>query len=123
MTFAGIVACQIGTAIAARTERVSLRSIGFFSNRLLLWGIASEIAFTAALVYAPPLQRRLRHRAARAGRARAARADAVDRLGLGRAAPLVRADASAVMRAPSVGLRFAAERLHEQALEVTDQPL
>jgi magnesium-transporting ATPase (P-type) len=56
MTFAGIVACQIGTAIAARTERVSLRSIGFFSNRLLLWGIASEIVFTAALVYAPPLQ-------------------------------------------------------------------
>ena len=57
MTFAGIVACQIGTAVAARTERVSLRSIGFFSNRLLLWGIASEIVFTAALVYAPPLQR------------------------------------------------------------------
>jgi magnesium-transporting ATPase (P-type) len=57
VTFAGIVACQIGTAIAARTERVSLRSIGFFSNRLLLWGIASEIVFTAALVYAPPLQR------------------------------------------------------------------
>ena len=57
MTFAGIVACQIGTAMAARTERVSLWSIGVFSNRLLLWGIASEIVFTAALVYAPPLQR------------------------------------------------------------------
>jgi magnesium-transporting ATPase (P-type) len=57
MTFAGIVACQIGTAVAARTERVSLRSIGVLSNRLLLWGIASEIAFTALLVYAPPLQR------------------------------------------------------------------
>ncbi len=56
MTFAGIVFCQIGTALAARTDRVSLRSIGFFSNPLLLWGIASEIAFTAALVYAPPLQ-------------------------------------------------------------------
>ncbi len=57
MTFAGIVACQIGTAMAARTERVSLRSIGVFSNRLLLWGIAFEIAFTAALVYTPPLQK------------------------------------------------------------------
>jgi calcium-translocating P-type ATPase len=56
ITFAGIVACQIGTAVAARTERVSLRSIGVFTNRLLLWGIASEIAFTAALVYLPPLQ-------------------------------------------------------------------
>ena len=56
MTFAGIVACQVGTAIAARTEHASLRSIGFFSNRLLLWGIAFEIVFTAALVYVPPLQ-------------------------------------------------------------------
>jgi calcium-translocating P-type ATPase len=56
MTFAGIVACQVGTAIAARTERVSLRSIGFFSNRLLLWGILSELVFAAALIYVPPLQ-------------------------------------------------------------------
>jgi calcium-translocating P-type ATPase len=57
MTFAGIVACQIGTAVAARTERTSLRSVGFFTNRLLLWGIASEIAFASLLIYAPPLQR------------------------------------------------------------------
>ncbi len=57
MTFAGIVACQIGTAVAARTERASLRSVGFFTNRLLLWGIASEIAFTALLIYVPPLQK------------------------------------------------------------------
>jgi calcium-translocating P-type ATPase len=56
MTFLGIVACQIGTALAARTERASLRSVGFFTNPLLLWGIASEIAFAALLVYAPPLQ-------------------------------------------------------------------
>ncbi len=56
MTFLGIVACQIGTAIAARTERASLRSVGFFSNPLLLWGIASEILFAGLLVYAPPFQ-------------------------------------------------------------------
>jgi calcium-translocating P-type ATPase len=56
MTFLGIVACQIGTALAARTERASLRSVGFFTNRLLLWGIASELVFAALLVYAPPLQ-------------------------------------------------------------------
>jgi len=56
MTFAGIVACQIGTALAARTERASLRAIGFFTNRLLLVGIASEIVFTGFLVYAAPLQ-------------------------------------------------------------------
>jgi magnesium-transporting ATPase (P-type) len=56
MTFAGIVACQIGTALAARTERSSLRQVGFFSNPLLLWGIASEIVFLAAIVLLPPLQ-------------------------------------------------------------------
>jgi calcium-translocating P-type ATPase len=56
MTFAGIVACQVGTAWAARTERASLRQIGLFSNPLLLWGIAFELLFTAALIYLPPLQ-------------------------------------------------------------------
>jgi calcium-translocating P-type ATPase len=56
MTFAGIVACQIGTALAARTERASLRSVGFFSNRFLLWAILSEILFAAALIYLPPVQ-------------------------------------------------------------------
>ena len=56
MTFAGIVACQVGTAFAARTERASLRSIGVFSNGLLLIGIAFELAFAAALIYVPALQ-------------------------------------------------------------------
>jgi calcium-translocating P-type ATPase len=56
MTFAGIVACQIGTALAARTERASLRSVGLFSNRMLLWGIASELVFAAAIIYVPFLQ-------------------------------------------------------------------
>jgi calcium-translocating P-type ATPase len=56
MTFAGIVACQVGTAIAARTERASLRSVGFFTNPLLLWGIVFELLFAAALVYVPFLQ-------------------------------------------------------------------
>jgi calcium-translocating P-type ATPase len=56
MTFAGIVACQIGTAVAARTERASLRSIGPVSNPLLLWGIAFELAFAATVIYVPALQ-------------------------------------------------------------------
>ncbi len=56
VTFAGIVACQIGTAFASRTELASLRTIGVFSNRLLLWGILFEVAFAAAVVYLPPLQ-------------------------------------------------------------------
>jgi calcium-translocating P-type ATPase len=56
MTFAGITACQVGTALACRTTHTSLRSIGFGSNRLLLWGIAFELLFAAALIYLPPLQ-------------------------------------------------------------------
>lgn len=56
ITFVGIVACQIGTAFAARTEHASLFTVGVLTNRLLLWGIAFELVFTAAVVYAPPLQ-------------------------------------------------------------------
>ncbi len=56
MTFFSMVACQIGTAFAARTDRASLRSVGVFSNRLLLYGIAFELALAAAIIYVPPLQ-------------------------------------------------------------------
>jgi len=56
ITFAGIVACQIGTAFAARTDRASLRTVGLLSNPLLLWGILFELAFTAAVIYTPWLQ-------------------------------------------------------------------
>ena len=56
MTFLGIVACQIGTAFAARTERASLRSAGVFTNPLLLWGILFEICVAAAVVTVPWLQ-------------------------------------------------------------------
>ncbi len=55
MTFLGIVACQLGTGLAARTERVSLRSVGLLSNPLLLWGFAFEIAFAALLVVVSPV--------------------------------------------------------------------
>jgi magnesium-transporting ATPase (P-type) len=55
-SFAAIVACQVGTAFAARTQRSSLRSIGLTSNPLLLAGIAFELVFAAAVIYLPPLQ-------------------------------------------------------------------
>ena len=54
ITFLGIVACQVGTALAARTERRSLREVGLTTNRLLLWGIAFELLF-AGIVVATPL--------------------------------------------------------------------
>ncbi len=56
LTFVGIVACQVGTAFASRTEHASLRAVGVFSNPLLLAGIAFEVLFTLALVYVPFLQ-------------------------------------------------------------------
>jgi magnesium-transporting ATPase (P-type) len=54
MVFAGIVVCQVGTAMAARTDRVSLFRIGFWSNHLLWEGIAFELLVCAAAVYLPP---------------------------------------------------------------------
>ncbi|CRK51232.1 Calcium-transporting ATPase [Rhodococcus sp. RD6.2] len=57
MTFLGIVACQIGTATAARTRRASLAETGFATNPLLLWGIAFEVCFAALVVTVPVLQR------------------------------------------------------------------
>jgi calcium-translocating P-type ATPase len=56
MTFYSMVVCQIGTAFAARTDRASLRSVGVFSNPLLLWGIAFELVLAAVFVYTPPFQ-------------------------------------------------------------------
>ena len=56
MTFLGIVACQVGTLFAARTDRASLRSVGFLTNRLVLAGIVFELAFSACVIALPPLR-------------------------------------------------------------------
>ncbi|HET9172288.1 MAG TPA: cation-transporting P-type ATPase [Actinospica sp.] len=49
----GIVVCQIGAAFAARTDHASLRSVGVFTNRPLLGGIAVALLFAAIVVYLP----------------------------------------------------------------------
>ncbi len=56
MTFACIVACQVGNAFASRTSRVSVFSVGLFSNRLLNLGVLAAIAILAILIYTPLLQ-------------------------------------------------------------------
>ena len=56
MTFLGLIAGQIGSAFAVRTQRASLRSIGPFSNPHLLGAIVAELALAALFIYAPPLQ-------------------------------------------------------------------
>jgi calcium-translocating P-type ATPase len=56
MTWAGIVACQMGAAFAVRTSHTSLRQVGVLSNRHLLRGVAFALVFAAVIIYAPPLQ-------------------------------------------------------------------
>ncbi|HET7310656.1 MAG TPA: cation-transporting P-type ATPase [Mycobacteriales bacterium] len=58
-TFVGIVACQLGTAWAARRDHARIREIGIFSNRLLIAGVAFEVLFTAIVVATPGLDRAL----------------------------------------------------------------
>ncbi len=53
VTWLGIVACQVGTAFAVRTDHASLRAVGVFSNRLLLAAIGVALVFAAAVVYLP----------------------------------------------------------------------
>ncbi|MDD2337926.1 MAG: cation-translocating P-type ATPase C-terminal domain-containing protein, partial [Geobacteraceae bacterium] len=54
---ASVVTTQIGNAYACRTERTSVFTIGFFSNRFLLVGILVEVALVSLLMYVPPLRR------------------------------------------------------------------
>ena len=56
MTFLGMIAGQIGTAFAVRSQRASLWEVGVFSNPYVLFAIAAELLLAAVFVYAPPLQ-------------------------------------------------------------------
>jgi magnesium-transporting ATPase (P-type) len=57
MATAGIVFSQVGAGFAWRTDRRSVFSIGLLSNRLLLVGVAVELALIAVLTLTPVLQR------------------------------------------------------------------
>jgi magnesium-transporting ATPase (P-type) len=57
MTLAGIVASQIGNVFACRTDRASVFQAGFFANRLVLWGILTEVVLLSLLIYTPFLAR------------------------------------------------------------------
>ncbi len=56
MAYGGIVASQLGNAFTSRTARVSVFSVGLFSNRLLNIGVLVAIAIFMIVVYLPPLQ-------------------------------------------------------------------
>lgn len=55
--FVGIVVMQIANVFACRSEKYSIFKIGFFNNKLILWGIVFEIIFTCAIVYMPFFQK------------------------------------------------------------------
>ena len=57
MTMAGIVMGQVGAGLGWRTNIRSSVSIGLLSNRLLVVGIAVEVAMIFLLAYTPGLER------------------------------------------------------------------
>jgi sodium/potassium-transporting ATPase subunit alpha len=59
ITLASVVFTQIANLVGRRYERRSGLDRGLFQNRLLLAGVALELAFVAAVLYAPPLMRAL----------------------------------------------------------------
>lgn len=56
VTLAAIVAGQDGNVFACRSERVSIFRLGFFSNRLIWFGIATEWMLILSIIYLAPLQ-------------------------------------------------------------------
>ena len=53
VTFAGIVLAQVANVFACRSDRLSVTSLGWFDNRLILWGIAVELAIMGLIAYTP----------------------------------------------------------------------
>ena len=51
--FLGVVAAQIGSAIACRTEVDPIHFMGFFSNRFLWGGMVGMILIALALIFIP----------------------------------------------------------------------
>jgi sodium/potassium-transporting ATPase subunit alpha len=53
VTFAGIVLAQVANVFACRSDRLSATRSGWFSNPLILWGIAVELILLAGMIYTP----------------------------------------------------------------------
>jgi len=51
VTFAGIVLAQVANVFACRSDRLSVTKLGWLTNPLILWGIATELAILALLTY------------------------------------------------------------------------
>lgn len=51
VTFAGIVLAQVANVFACRSERLSVFKLAWFSNPLMVWGIAIELTILALIAY------------------------------------------------------------------------
>lgn len=56
MVFTTLVLSQMGNALAIRSNKLSLFSIGFFSNRLMVNAVLGTVGLQLLLIYLPPLQ-------------------------------------------------------------------
>ena len=53
VTFAGIVAAQVGNVFACRSDRVSAFRLGWFGNPLILVGVSVELTILFTMIYSP----------------------------------------------------------------------
>lgn len=52
--FAGIVVTQVANVFTCRSPVLSITTVGIFSNRLVLIGVAFELALAGFIIYTPP---------------------------------------------------------------------
>ena len=53
VTFAGIVLAQVANVFACRSDHLSVSTLGWRTNPLIVWGILTEIALLALITYTP----------------------------------------------------------------------
>jgi len=53
VTLAGIVLAQVANVFACRSDRLSVTKLGWFTNPLILWGIAIELTILIVIAYTP----------------------------------------------------------------------
>ncbi|MDC8450319.1 MAG: cation transporting ATPase C-terminal domain-containing protein [Nitrospira sp.] len=53
VTFAGIVLAQVANVFACRSDRLSIRRLGWFTNQLIVWGVVTELILLMLITYTP----------------------------------------------------------------------
>jgi sodium/potassium-transporting ATPase subunit alpha len=53
VTFVGIVLAQVANVFACRSDRLSIRRLGWFTNPLIVWGVVTELILLTLITYTP----------------------------------------------------------------------